>query len=145
MALEVRLKDALILEKPKQEAPPPVPDYLRPMGSAFAFGHQQPLEQVEPVVVTRARMADSRPQPPLSGSLGNEDCEMSSDEPSESTMYPPKGDFLPLPQTDNRAARGTGIHARLSGRPCAPGITHQGDAGGRMSVFNRLRNVRSDE
>ena len=29
-------------------------------------------------------------------------------------------------------------------RPCAPGMTYQGDAG-RMSVFKRLRNVRSDE
>jgi len=141
MTLELRLRNAMqtAREPPKQKHPSRQ-DYLRPMGSAFSFG--QPVEQVEPVIVSRAIKAESPPQPPPS-SLGNDDYEMGSNEPVESTMYPPKADFLPLPDTDSKPARG--IHSRLSGR-LGQGVISDTGRSGRVSVFQRLRDDRcSDE
>lgn len=145
MTLELRLRMAMKTanEQPKQEQSSR-PEYLRPMGSAFSFGQPvQPVEQVEPFVVSRAKRDDSPPpHPPPPSSVGNDDYEMGSDETAGSTMYPPKVDFLPLPETDSKPTRS--IHSRLSGR-LAQGPVSDVGCSGRVSVFQRLRDDRSDE
>jgi len=149
--LESRLKNAMISGEgvvTKQEEPMDmnVPDYAKPMGSAFSFGAAPPppppvpVRAPTPTVVQRAR---------LDTSMGSSnDTEMTGSAVSgneEQLMYPPKKEYLPFTQ-DRVGDRHA--HAQPPRGKSAPIMSRLKYAGsgkqrnGGVSIMDRVSNMR---